>query len=156
MHQWEHFAAAVSGRGAQCELKLGITADGRACDFFAKDVQGRGKVDVSIIKDISAFITDWKTGNSKYETAFELEIGALLLHALYPHLRRIFGCYVWLKENRMGQLHDLSDTAGTWMRVQHMFARLKADRASGQFAKRQGPLCAYCPVKDCEFNRAVA
>ena len=152
MQQWESIAAAFDGLGAKCELKLGVTAQGRPTGFFEPDVFLRGKVDVTIIKNATAFLPDWKSGRSR-EDPFELEVLAVLTHAANPYLQTIKGAYVWLKENRIGQQHDLSDTRSTWARVNNLAEEIKDCMSDNVFEKRQGPLCKFCNVKDCEFNR---
>lgn len=151
---WEPFATPFDSiPEVKCEQKLGITCTGVACDFWAKDVWLRVKVDVSVVAFQRAFVTDWKTGNSKYEDRFEIDVQAMLLHALHPDLKQIFGYYAWLKDNRLGPRHDLSDTRATWNKVNGIIKNIERDRARGEFEKRQGPLCGWCDVVKCEHNR---
>lgn len=150
MQRWEPFAAAFSNRGAQVEMKLGISQSGAACEYFAKDVRFRVKVDLALIGETSAYIADWKTGGSKYEHPYELEIGAMHLHAKYPSLKSIKGRYVWLKEERFGAEYDLSDTLSTWKKANAQLAAMEEARKTDNWPKRKGPLCGYCNVKSCE------
>lgn len=151
--QWEPFAEPFDHVPARCELKLGLSDRGASCDFWAKDVLLRGKVDVTVVQGHKAYIADWKTGNSNYEDRFELDVGALLLHAANLTLKEIKGHYVWLKNNKLGQSYDLSDTAATWRKVNEIVKNIERDRARGEFEKRQGPLCGWCDVLECEHNR---
>lgn len=151
--QWEPFAAPFdSVPEVKCEQKLGITSAGVACDFWAKDVWLRVKVDVNVIAFQRAFITDWKTGNSNYEDRFELDVQALLLNASKPDLKEIFGYYAWLKDNKLGARYDLSDTRATWNKVNGIVKSIERDRGTGQFEKRRSGLCGYCQVKSCEHR----
>lgn len=149
MQQWEHFAKPLDGRGARCEVKLGITREGKSCDYWAKDVWLRGKVDVVVANGDAAIILDWKTGSSKFESSFELEVGALLLKAQHPALDRIAGRYVWLKEDRLGQDYDLSNTQVTFHNVHGIVSEIE----QGGFVKRPSGLCGWCDVMDCEHNK---
>jgi hypothetical protein len=162
--QWEHFARPLDNLPGtpkiKVEMKLGITAQGKSCDFFDANVFGRGKADVVVINGDRAAMIDWKGGgNSKYEKPFELEIHALMLRARYSNLTSIVGQYAWLKENRMSQTYDLSDFGGTWARVNNIVERIKDDVVAGEFKKRPGPLCGgawgSCPVVDCEHRKGV-
>lgn len=155
MQQWEPIIAAFDGRRATAEQKLGIAITGKPVGFFDEEVWFRGKIDVTIIEDTTALIADYKTGNSAYESSFELETNALLLHAKHPHLKRIIGFYIWLKESRVGQVHDLSNTQATWQKVNDLAGRFEADKTSGRWEKRKSGLCGYCSVGDCE-NHFVA
>lgn len=153
MAQWEPYAAAFDGKGARAELKLGITDTGAVSGYWDKEsVWLRGRVDVALINGTSAYILDWKTGGSKYEDKFEIGVYALLLHASQPSLISIKGTYAWLKENRLGQPYDLSNTAETWRKVKDIVQRIEQDRARGEFEKRKNPLCGYCHVKSCEHR----
>jgi len=156
MRQWEGFAAQLDGRGAAVEQKLGITQEGRPTGFWDKDCWLRGKVDVAMRQDSRAYLLDWKTGGSKFEDPFELEIGALLLKAKYPEITVIKGHYIWLKENRQGQAFDLSRFGDTWKEINKIVTKIEADRALNEFEKRQSGLCSWCDVRDCENNRKPA
>jgi len=154
MQKWEPFAKPFDGMGAKTEQKVAITAQGVPCNFFSDKPQVwlRGKIDTALVQGTTAYIIDWKTGNSKYESAFELEVGALMLHAANPQLTKIVGQYAWLKEDRLGQMHDLSDTAATWYKVNHIVQRIEKDKAAGTFEKNQTPLCRWCELFTCENN----
>ena len=156
MRQWEHFAIPFDGRNVRPEQKLGLTVQGTATGYFDNNVWLRGKIDAPIIATVpepyNAYICDWKTGSSKYEDPFELEVGALLLHAKYPSLKKIHAQYAWLKEDRLSQVYDVSDTAGTWRVVNETVRQIEADRQSGQFKKKKSGLCGWCSVADCENN----
>jgi len=152
MQQWESFASPFSNRGAICEQKLGITKEGRPTGYWDNDCWFRGKVDLAIFHDAKAFINDWKTGGSKYEDPFELEVGALLLKAKYPELTLVKGSYTWLKENRVGQMYDLSRFRDAWNEINRVIAKIEADRQSGEFEKNRSGLCGWCDCLDCEHN----
>lgn len=154
MQQWESFATPFDGRGAKAEQKLAATYDGQACGYFSDKPQVwlRGKVDTNIINGTTGYIIDWKTGNSKYEDRFELDVGALLLKIANPQLERVHGQYAWLKDNRLGQMYDLSDFRNTWNKVHTIAAKVMNDKANGVFAKNQTPLCRWCELFTCEHN----
>lgn len=150
MRQWEKFAAPFYAVKAKAEMKLGITKDRKPTDFFAKDVWLRGKVDVTVINGNAALLPDFKTGKVR-EDPFELEVQALLVHAKYPHLTSIHGFYIWLAENRIGAKYDLSHVDDTFTYVQRIAADLEEDMRNGEFEKRKGGLCPWCPCDDCEW-----
>lgn len=149
MRQWERFAAPFEGASAKAEMSLGVTKHGTHCDFFGEAVWLRGKLDVTILNGTTALLFDYKTGKTR-EDPFELEVQALLLHARHPELTAISGCYIWLAENRIGQRHDVGHTRDTWIYVNRIAEDLAADIKSGEFEKRKGGLCDWCPCDDCE------
>ena len=75
-----------------------------------------------------------------------------MLKAKYPQIQTVKGHYTWLKENRVGQLYDLSDFHATWIEINRIIDKIEADRQSGEFEKRKSGLCGWCDVKDCEHN----
>lgn len=150
MQQWESFASPFTNRGAIVEQKLGITVKGQPTGYWDADCWFRGKVDLSLLSGDKGYINDWKTGGSKYEDPFELEVGALLLKARYPELTLVKGHYTWLKENRVGQLYDLSRFQDTWKEINRLVDKIEADRRTGEFAKNKTGLCGWCDIQDCE------
>lgn len=155
MKDWEKFAAPFDGLMPLVEQKLGINAEGRAVGFWDGSVWFRGKADLAIIKGETAYINDWKTGKSSYEDPFELETNAVLIHAKNPHLKKIVGSYTWLKEGRVSQMYDLSDTRRTWTEMCRLMGEILERKKTGQFEKTKSGLCGYCSVEDCE-NHYVA
>jgi hypothetical protein len=164
--QWEPFAKPFDGfhdgtraQGAPrqalgVEFKIGVDKDGKPCDYFGKNVWFRGRIDVAVVRDRNAYILDWKSGSSKYENPFELEVGAVLLQARF-NASTIRGQYAWLAENRLGILYDLSDTNKTFAKMRHLMEEIEHDRARDWFEKRKSGLCGWCDCTHCE-NHFVA
>lgn len=150
MEQWEVFAKPFDGQKAVVEQKLGISANGRCVGFWDASVWFRGKADLAIVRGDTAYLADWKTGKSSYEDPFELETNAVLLHAKNPQLKRITGSYVWLKENRVSEMYDLSDTIKTWREICRLMAEILERKKTGEFEKTKSGLCGWCSVEDCE------
>ena len=150
MKHWEHFATPFDGQLAKVEQKLGISAEGKAVGFWDGSVWFRGKNDVTIVRGDTAYLADFKTGKSNYEDPFELETNAVLIHAKYPQLKKIVGSYIWLRENRVSQMYDLSDTRSTWNEICRLMGEILARRATGAFEKKKSGLCGWCSVEDCE------
>jgi hypothetical protein len=157
LQHYRHLYTFPAGYDVEAELMLGMREDGSPCTFFADDVWLRGKIDVVVTPELRptyAILIDHKTGKSKREDPYELELHAALLKAHRPQLTSIKGWYNWLHYNKMGMVHDLSDTAAVldgirWTRqaIEHAFS-LGAEA----FPPRQSGLCPYCPVKACEFH----
>jgi hypothetical protein len=155
MRQWEHYAQPFDAYAVKTELQLGINRQGAPVDFWASDVWFRGKIDVAVIANDKALITDWKTGSSKFEDPLELACGALLLKAAFPQLTKTVGRYIYLKENKIGQMHDLSDFGKMWTTLCEFMSVIADKIRSDDWPKRKSGLCGWCSVKDCE-NHFVA
>ncbi len=149
--EYEPFVTPLIKQGAKAEVKLGMTKDFQPAEFFG-DPWLRGKVDVLVMNPPDAFIVDWKTGKSDRENPNELRIQALLVRANYPSVTRISGCYVWLKEDRMGKIYDLTDINQIYQDVGRAIEQAEFCEREGEWPVNPNPLCGYCPVKDCRFN----
>ncbi len=152
--QWEPFAAPFDRRAVRVEQKLAIDKKGEQCGYWDKDVWFRGRIDVAVEDLGRVYIVDWKSGSSKYEDPFELEIGAVLFQANFL-TNTAKGQYAWLAENRLGVLYDLSDTNKTFAKMKHLMEEIERDRARDWFEKRKSGLCGWCDCSHCE-NHFVA
>jgi hypothetical protein len=150
----ESLVAPLDAVHVEPELELAVTEEGRPCGFWDQDAWLRGKLDAPILlRTDRALLADWKTGKRR-EDSFELEIGALLLQARRPEIRELYGVYIWLKDGVKGTPHDLSNTERTWNRVQTLANEIETAIEDHRFEKTPGPLCSWCPVKDCQHNRS--
>ena len=113
---------------------------------------GRGKLDVLLLSPPAAFLVDWKTGKVK-EDKRELEQQALLVRANYPEIHRISGCYVWLKESKMGPVYDLTDVNRVYHATVAQMRQAEIYEKAGDWPKTPNPLCGWCNVIDCEHRR---
>jgi hypothetical protein len=147
MNKFFHDMYAMPKRNPiEPELKLGVTRNWQSTGFFANDVWGRGKVDAPIIlSKTHAIIFDWKTGKVR-EDPYELEVQAVLLKAAYPTLEIVKGAYIWLKEDKYGEVHDLSNFDRTKNRIERTMEKV----GQGQFYVTPNPLCGWCPLKTCK------
>jgi hypothetical protein len=161
MEKFEAIAAPLVAVGAKAEKMLGITVDGKLCDFFAPDVWLRGKIDATILGAIvmsddavrtAAAIFDWKSGKRREERA-ELETHAVLLKAWQPTVQKITAHYVWLQDNEVGRAHDVSNTEAKLADIRSTMNTVRNCMEVENFPKRPNPLCGWCDVMDCEFNR---
>lgn len=152
---YEPFAAAAEQYSGKklVEENLAITASGSPTDFFGKDVWVRGKVDWAVLREDAGVILDWKTGKPR-EDAFELELFALMLKCTYPGLKSLTGIYVWLKDNKLGKVHDLSNFARTYNDVKLRSKDIEALDPDKEWPAKPNPLCGWCPHKKCEHNKS--
>jgi PD-(D/E)XK nuclease superfamily len=156
MEKFEAIAAPLVAAGAVAEKMLGVTIDGKLCDFFAPDVWLRGKIDATVARPDTAAIFDWKSGRRREEKA-ELLTHAVLLKAWQPTVQRIVASYVWLQDNQVGKPHDVSDTETTLAEIRSTMNTVRNCMEIEDFPKRPNPLCGgewgSCPVEDCEFRK---
>lgn len=152
MRQWEKFATPFDKKDVKVENKFGMTVEGKKTGFFDKDVWYRGKIDVLMVQGNRAYILDWKTANPKYEDRFEIATNAVLVKAWFPQVNKVAGRYTWLKEERQGELYDLSDFNATFAEIKRLMDLIVEKRSSGKWEKMKSGLCGYCSVSDCEHH----
>ena len=150
--QFRPLAAPMVAQGALAEVKMGCNEDGSGAEFFGNP-WGRGVADVLILdrRQSLAVLFDWKTGKVR-EDDRELRAQSYLVKANYD-VQHVRGAYVWLVENRLGTMYDLSDTTRWENGTRALLAKAQEASESGHWPKNPNPLCGWCPVKDCEHNR---
>lgn len=160
MERFEAIAAPLVAAGARAEKMLGITEDGKSCDFFAPNVWLRGKIDATVLKvagaavglsEGKAAIFDWKSGKRREEKA-ELEVHGVLLKAWQPTIQKITAHYVWLQDSEVGRAYDVSNTEAKLAEIRSVMNMVRNCMEIEDFPKRRNPLCGWCEVLDCEHN----
>jgi hypothetical protein len=155
--KYEAYATPFSRQQPLTEVPLAVDRDGHACGFFDDDVFCRGYGDVVIIHERRAALFDWKTGK-KREDPDELKLHGMMLKASHPELDYIGAHYIWLKNldlglPALGRLHDVGDTDATWPALEQQMDEIEHMLLNNNFPKQPNPLCAYCPVTDCEHHK---
>lgn len=151
---YEKFAKPLDRFEIKPEQKIGMTQTGDYWPVWHR-AWLYGKLDVPIVNGTTAHLFDWKTGKRR-EEPFELEVQALLLQAKHPEVKTIAGNYVWFKEGALGDLYDLSDTQRTFASVQALSRQIDDAVRAQDFPKEPGPLCRWCVVRDCQYNKRAA
>lgn len=154
---FEPLAVAViaqrdAGKTVLVEQQIAITADGSPVDQYAKDVWGKGRLDVAIVAGDVGFIIDWKTGKER-EDPYELEVFALLAKCKWPGLKKVVGSYAWLQAGKQGKVHDLSNFGATFNGIKGTMKTVEMLPPDKEWAANPNPLCGWCPVKKCEHNK---
>lgn len=138
------------------ELEMALTEDLTPCGFKAPEVWVRGVADLVIVDDdnLTGWIVDYKTGNNKYPDVGQLELMSLMLFANFPHLRQVNSALLFVvKETMVKYKMDIEQAPAAWQRYRERVARLVACHDNNVWNPNQTPLCGWCPVSTCEFNR---
>ena len=139
-----------------CEHEMGVTSDLRPCEFMAKDVWVRGIADLLIIDDdnLTAYVVDYKTGNNKYPDREQLKLMALMVFVHFPHIRKVLGGLLFVVKNDLVKASYLRGEAEEyWWDYRGRVARIEQAHDSGVWNPKPTPLCGYCPVLTCEYNK---
>lgn len=142
------------------EVKLGVAIDGmtstlQPCGFFDKDVWWRGLADLVIINGNMAYSIDYKTGkNAKYSEDTQLDLVAAGLFLKFPKVEVIKSAYLYVASNEMPKkTHYVEKQDSYFEAVSPTLERMVNAYENNQWGPNPGPLCGYCPVTQCEYNR---
>jgi hypothetical protein len=149
--------AAIPGE-KHCEVKLGLTREMKACDFDAPDVWWHGIADLVIINEEKglAHSVDYKTSKSaRYADIKQLDLVAAGIFAKFPQVKKIKSALVFVvsKEfvksdhNKEQELHYVAQMLPD-------ITRIESALKTNVWNPVSGPLCKFCAVKDCEYNRS--
>jgi hypothetical protein len=141
-----------------CEVKLGLTKELQACEFDASDVWWRGIADLVIInhdKQI-AYSLDYKTSKSaRYADTKQLDLVAVGLFARFPNIVRVKSALAFVVSKEFVKAEHHAEMIPKYIeKPAQDVARIEAAIKSGVWNPVSGPLCGFCAVKDCEYNRS--
>jgi hypothetical protein len=139
-----------------CEYKMGVTKDLKPCGFMDKDVWVRGIADLLIIDDdnLTARVVDYKSGNNKYPDREQLKLMALMVFVHFPHIRRVSGALLFVVKNDIAKgSYMVGEAEEYWWDYRERVARIEQAHESGVWNPKPTPLCGWCPVKTCEYNK---
>ena len=144
-----------SGR-VLAEYEMALTKELQPCDWKAANVWVRGIADILIVDDenLTAWVGDWKTGNNKYPDRDQLVLMSLMVFAHFPHIRKVNSALLFIVKNDMVKMSmTREEIHAHWWEYRERTARLGASYANNVWNPNQTPLCGWCPVKTCEFNK---
>ena len=144
-----------------CELELGIKLEGgeySLCDFEAKDRYWRGIADLVIVDEAAgkAYIVDYKTGKSaKYADTKQLDLVAAGLFAKFPKIMKVKSALIFTVSKEFVQATHYREMMPKYLEQPAKdVARIEAALENGVWNPISGPLCKFCAIKQCEYNRS--
>ena len=137
-----------------CEHEMALGKDKGPCNFDDDNRWVRGIVDLLIINNDTAYIIDYKTGSNRYPDPKQLRLMSLMTFAHFPQVNRIKGGLLFLLKNSfLGEEYHRNDIEDSWSKFAQPLTRLAQSYTSNIWLPNPTPLCGYCPVKSCEFNK---
>lgn len=141
-----------------CELKLGLTKDLKACDFDAPDVWWHGIADLVIINEKKqlAYSLDYKTSKSaRYADVKQLDLVAAGIFARFPNIVRVKSALAFVVSKEFVKAEHMAEKLHEYVaKPAEDVARIEAAYKTQVWNPVQGPLCKFCAVKHCEYNRS--
>ena len=138
------------------EQKMALDEDLCPVGWFDKKVWVRGIADLLILDDdnLTAWVVDYKTGNNKYPDRDQLVLMSLMVFAHFPHIRRVSGALLFVLKNDMAKASFMVGEAEEyWWDYRERVARIEQAHETGVWNPKPTPLCGWCVVKTCEYNK---
>ena len=140
-----------------CEVKLGLTKNLESCDFDAPHVWWHGVADLVIINRTTgtAHSIDYKTSKSaRYADVKQLDLVACGLFAKFPEVKRVKSALLFVVSKEFVRAIHHSEMMPKYIEpAARDVARIEAALENGVWNPIQGPLCKFCSVRECEYNR---
>lgn len=136
------------------EYKMALSADKLPCEFDSPDYWVRGIVDFMVVDDTEAFIIDYKTGSNKYPDPSQLKLMSLLVFAHFPHVTHVKGGLLFVAHSSfVPDDYSRLKIPIYWAEFAPKLERLQISIESGNWPPNATPLCRWCPVSSCQFNK---
>ena len=141
-----------------CEVKLGLTKNLESCDFNAPNVWWHGIADLVVINRETgiAHSVDYKTSkNARYADVKQLDLVACGLFAKFPKIRRVKSALLFVVSKEFVKADHHREMLLKYVeKPSQDVARIEAAIDNGVWNPVSGPLCKFCSVKQCEYNRS--
>lgn len=139
------------------ERQMAVNEDKQPTEWFASDVECRAIADVLAVAEDTLVVIDWKTGKWRRDDIEQIELTCAVALAHYPDVRLAKGALVYVAEEdpdrQMLQAQVNRDgLSRVWQQFAPTVERLSVAMRLDEWEPRPSKLCAWCPVKSCEFN----
>lgn len=136
------------------EYRMAINTELEPCSFGAADYWVRGIVDLLIINGDTAHIVDYKTGSAKYPDVKQLKLMSLMTYAHFPEVQKIKAGLLFVAYNTfIDQEYERDQSEDLWKDFLPDLERLKLSYDNDKWPENPTPLCGWCPVTTCQFNK---
>ena len=136
------------------EYEMALGKDKLPCAFDDPSRWVRGIVDLLIVDNDYAFIVDYKTGSNRYPDPKQLRLMSLMTFAHFPQVNKIKAGLLFVMHNTfITEEYKREDIESSWGKFTVSLARLDNSYETNTWVANSTPLCKFCPVKTCEFNR---
>jgi len=136
------------------EYEMALGKDKLPCAFDDPNRWVRGIVDLLIVDNDYAFIVDYKTGSNRYPDPKQLRLMALMTFAHFPQVNKIKAGLLFVMHNSfITEEYKREDIENSWSKFIVSLSRLDNSYETNTWVANSTPLCRFCPVKACEFNR---
>jgi len=136
------------------EYRMALNTDLQPCTFGAKDYWVRGIVDLLIVDNDTAHIVDYKTGSAKYADVKQLRLMSLMTYAHFPEVQQIKAGLLFVAHNTfIDETYHREESENLWKDFLPDLERLKLSHETNKWPENPTPLCGWCPVTTCQFQK---
>lgn len=138
------------------EYKMAVDQEKKPCAFDAPEYWVRGIVDLMIVDGETAFVVDYKTGSNRYPDTKQLKLMALMTFAHFPQVNEVRGGLLFVAHDTfVPEEYKRQDEEKLWSVFSADLMRLGHCHETNTWPANPTPLCGWCPVTSCDFNRGV-
>lgn len=136
------------------EHRMAITYEKVPCSFGAENYWVRGIADLLVVRGNTGFIVDYKTGSNRFPDPRQLQLMALMTFEHFPDIEEVHAGLLFVAHNHfiMSEYYR-RDKDSLWKPFTNLLTRLSLSYKGDNWIPNPTPLCKFCPVSSCEFNR---
>lgn len=137
------------------EYEMALGHDKTPCAFDDPNRWVRGIVDLLIVDNDYAFIVDYKTGSNRYPDPKQLRLMSLMTFAHFPKVNKIKAGLLFVMHNTfITEEYKREDIENSWKKFEGTLTRIAQSYDNSTWPANPTPLCRFCPVKTCDFNKS--
>ncbi len=136
------------------EYRMALNEDLNPCSFGGEEYWVRGIVDLLIVNGDTAHIVDYKTGSAKYPDVKQLRLMSLMTYAHFPQVNNIKAGLLFVAHNTfIDEEYKREQVSSMWENFIPELERLRLSHEHDKWPENPTPLCGWCPVTTCQFQR---
>jgi hypothetical protein len=137
------------------EYEMALTHSKEPCDFDSEDRWVRGIADLVIVDGDTAYVVDYKTGSNRYPDPKQLRLMSLMLFTHFPDIQRVKGGLLFVMKNSfITEEYLRKDMDKSWGMFEQSLKRLEISYENDTWQANPTPLCKWCSVVTCDFNKS--
>ena len=136
------------------EYEMALTHSKEPCDFHSDDRWVRGISDLVIVDGDTAYVVDYKTGSNRYPDPKQLRLMSLMMFTHFPDIQRVKGGLLFVMKNSfITEEYLRKDMDKSWGMFEQSLKRLDTSYENDTWQANPTPLCKWCSVVTCDFNK---
>ena len=136
------------------EYEMALTHSKEPCDFHSDDRWVRGIADLVIVDGDTAYVVDYKTGSNRYPYPKQLRLMSLMMFTHFPDIQRVKGGLLFVMKNSfITEEYLRKDMDKSWGMFEQSLKRLDTSYENDTWQANPTPLCKWCSVVTCDFNK---